>query len=76
MLELPIERSESEAGAANGAAVLGGVAGGVFPDARSGSQLGFEASAEVQPDRAWTEDYVAQRERYRALYPALSTLPR
>ena len=75
ILELPIERTESEAGAAYGAAVLGGVAGGVFADARSGSQLGFTVSAEVQPDPAWVEAYAAQRERYRALYPALSSLP-
>jgi xylulokinase len=75
ILELPIERTESEAGAAYGAAVLGGVAGGVFPDARSGAQLGFTVTAEVAPDPGWVEAYAAQRERYRALYPALSTLP-
>jgi xylulokinase len=75
MLDLPIERTESEAGAAYGAAVLGGVAGGVFPDARSAAQLGFTVSAEVAPDPAWVEAYAAQRERYRALYPALSSLP-
>jgi xylulokinase len=75
MLEMPIERTESEAGAAYGAAVLGGVAGGVFADARSGAQLGFKVSAEVAPDPAWVEAYAAQRERYRALYPALSSLP-
>jgi xylulokinase len=76
ILELPIERTESEAGAAYGAAVLGGVAGGVFADARSGAQLGFKVSAEVAPEPAWVEAYTAQRARYRALYPALSNLPR
>ena len=35
VLELPLERTESEAGAAYGAALLGGVAAGVFEDARS-----------------------------------------
>jgi xylulokinase len=75
MLEMPIERTESEAGAAYGAAVLGGVAGGVFADARSGAALGFKVSAEVAPDPAWVEAYAGQRERYRALYPALSSLP-
>jgi xylulokinase len=75
ILELPIQRTVSEAGAAYGAAVLGGVAGGVFEDARSASQLGFTVSAEVQPDPEWVQAYAAQRERYRALYPALSNLP-
>lgn len=75
MLELPIERTESEAGAAHGAAVLGGIAGGVFADARRGAQLGLRVSAEVEPDPRWAEAYAAQRERYRALYPALSGLP-
>ena len=47
----------------------------MFADARSASQLGFTVSAEVLPDPAWVETYAAQRERYRALYPALSSLP-
>lgn len=76
ILELPIARSESEAGAAYGAALLGGVAGGVFADARSAAQLGVKVSAEIEPDPAWIERYAGQRERYRALYPALSSLPR
>jgi xylulokinase len=75
ILELPIERTESEAGAAYGAAVLGAVAGGVFDDARGAAQRGFEVTSEVAPDPAWVEAYAAQRERYRALYPALSNLP-
>jgi xylulokinase len=75
ILELPVERAESEAGAAYGAAVLGGVAGGAFEDARTAAQLGFKVTAEIQPDPAWVEAYAAQRERYRALYPALSNLP-
>ncbi len=75
ILELPIQRTESEAGAAYGAAVLGGVAGGVFEDARSASQLGFTVTAEIQPDPDWVQAYAAQRERYRALYPALANLP-
>jgi xylulokinase len=75
ILELPIERTESETGAAYGAALLGGVAGGVFADAHSAAPLGFQVSSEVEPDPAWVEAYAAQRERYRALYPALSNLP-
>jgi xylulokinase len=76
ILELPIERTESEAGAAYGAAVLGGVAGGVFDDAAAAAQRGFTVTAQVEPDPAWVEAYAAQRARYRALYPALAALPR
>ena len=46
----------------------------VFADARSASQLGFTVSAEVQPDPAWVDAYAVQRERYRALYPALKEI--
>jgi xylulokinase len=75
ILELPIQRTASAAGAAYGAAILGGVAGGVLADARSASQLGFTVTDEILPDRAWVDAYAAQRARYRALYPALSALP-
>jgi xylulokinase len=74
ILDLPLQRTESEAGAAYGAALLGGVAGGVFDDARSAAQLGFVVTGETEPDPAWVELYAAHRERFLALYPALSNL--
>jgi xylulokinase len=76
ILDLPLERTESEAGAAYGAALLGGVAGGVFDDAHSAAALGVAVTDTVEPDPAWVESYAAQRERFLALYPALSRLPR
>jgi xylulokinase len=75
VLELPLERTESEAGAAYGAALLGGVAAGVFDDARVAAQAGVKTTAHVDPDPAWVEAYAAGRPRYEALYPALSGLP-
>ncbi|MFL5861502.1 MAG: xylulokinase [Solirubrobacteraceae bacterium] len=75
VLELPIERTESQAGAAYGAAILGGVAAGVFPDARSAAQAGVRTTGQIEPEPAWVERYAAGRPRYRALYPALSGLP-
>jgi xylulokinase len=74
ILDLPLQRTESEAGAAYGAALLGGVAGGVFPDARSAAQLGVVVTGEIEPDAEWVERYAAHRERFLALYPALSNL--
>ncbi|MGI8714352.1 MAG: xylulokinase [Solirubrobacteraceae bacterium] len=75
VLDLPLQRTESEAGAAYGAALLGGVAGAVFEDARSAAELGIAVIDTVAPDPAWVEAYAAQRERFVALYPALSNLP-
>jgi xylulokinase len=75
VLELPLERTESEAGAAYGAALLGGVAAGMFSDARAAAQLGVRTTGRVDPDPAWVEQYAAHRPRYQALYPALSGLP-
>jgi xylulokinase len=75
ILDLPLELTESEAGAAYGAALLGGVSGGVFDDARSAANLGVRATATIEPDPAWVEQYAAHRARFRALYPALSGLP-
>lgn len=75
VLELPLVRTESEAGAAYGAALLGGVAGGVFADARTAARDGVRLGEPIEPDPVWVERYAAHRERYRALYPALSRLP-
>ena len=75
ILELPLERTESEAGAAYGAALLGGVAAGVFEDARVAAQAGVRTTGQIDPDPAWVEAYAAGRPRYQALYPALSGLP-
>jgi xylulokinase len=75
ILDLPLERTESEAGAAYGAALLGGVAGGVFDDARTAATLGVRVTGTVEPDPRWVEAYAAHRARYQALYPVLSALP-
>ena len=75
VLALPLERTESEAGAAYGAALLGGVAAEVFDDARAAAQAGVSTTGQIDPDPAWVEAYAARRPRYQALYPALSGLP-
>jgi xylulokinase len=75
VLELPLERTESEAGAAYGAALLGGVAAGVFEDARTAAQAGVRTTGHIDPDPAWVQAYAAGRPRYQALYPAVSGLP-
>ena len=70
---VPLELTESEEGSAFGAALLGGVAGGVFADvARSRRPLRPRPTGTVEPDPAWREAYGERTARYRALYPALA----
>jgi xylulokinase len=75
ILELPLQRTSSEAGAAMGAALLGGVCGGLFPDAAGAARTAVAAADTIEPDPEWVRRYAEHRERYRALYPALKELP-
>jgi xylulokinase len=71
VLELPLERPVVEEGAAYGAALLGGVAGGVWPDVGAAVAACVRVRGEVEPDPAWVGEYADGRVRFRALYPAL-----
>ena len=71
-LDLPVELTESEEGSAFGAALLGGVAGGVFADAREAVARSVRVRGTVEPDPAWRDVYAELLPRYRALYPALA----
>jgi xylulokinase len=70
-LELPLERPAVEEGAAYGAALLGGVAGGIWPDTAAAVAATVRTRGEVEPDPSWVAAYAEGRERFRALYPAL-----
>jgi xylulokinase len=71
VLGVPLELTESEEGSALGAALLGGVAGGVFADVGEAVDRCVRVTGIVEPDAAWHEAYLAAHARYRALYPAL-----
>jgi len=71
ILELPLERPVVEEGAAYGAALLGGVAGGMWPDVEAAVAACVQVRGEVEPDPAWIGAYAGGRERFRALYPAV-----
>jgi xylulokinase len=71
VLELPLQRVAVQEGAAYGAALLGGVAGGVFADPREAVAACVRPGAVIDPDPAWAAAYAEGRERFRALYPAL-----
>ena len=72
VLGIALERVAVEEGAAYGAALLGGVAGGVFADVHEAAAACVSTRGLVEPDSAWADVYSEGLERYRALYPALS----
>jgi xylulokinase len=74
VLGLSLERTAVEEGAAYGAALLGGVAGGVFADVHEAVTACVRVRDAVEPDPAWSEAYEEGYSRFRALYPALRPL--
>jgi xylulokinase len=71
VLGVPLERTAVEEGAAYGAALLAGVAGGVFADVHEAVRACVTVRDIVEPDPAWERSYAAGYERFRSLYPAL-----
>jgi xylulokinase len=75
ILGLPLERTAaSEEGAAFGAALLGGVATGVFADAAEAVASCVHVTDRIEPDPAWQAVYEDGYARFRMLYPALRPL--
>ena len=74
VLGVPLQRTAVEEGAAYGAALLGGVASGVFGDVREAADACVRVRDEVEPDPEWQRAYADGYERFRALYPALRSL--
>jgi len=71
VLELPLERCVVEEGAAYGAALLAGVAEGVFASAEEAVSACVRVRETVEPNAAWARVYEDGYARYRALYPAV-----
>jgi xylulokinase len=74
VLGLPLELTAVEEGGAYGAALLGGVAAGVFADIHEAVATCVRARERLEPNDAWRDAYEAGYARYRALYPALKSL--
>jgi xylulokinase len=70
-LGLPLELTAVEEGSAYGAALLGGVAGGVFADVHEAVEACVRVREVVEPDQAWQKVYADGYQRFRELYPAL-----
>lgn len=74
VLGLPLETTTADEGSAFGAALLGGVAGGVFADVDDAVARCVRVQEVTEPVAAWQEAYAAAHERYRLLYPTLGRL--
>jgi len=74
VLELPLERTAAEEGAAFGAALLGGVAAGVFTDVEEAVGATVRVRDTIEPEPEWIEPYAHAYRRFRSLYPALRPL--
>ena len=73
-LGLPIEVTAVEEGSAYGAALLGGVTGGLFADVPDAVDQCVRVRTTVEPDLAWQSVYEETYARFGALYPALDTV--
>ncbi len=71
ILGIPLELTAVEEGSAYGAALLAGVAGGVFADVHEAVSRCVRVRETIDPRPEWVERYESIYPRYRSLYPAL-----
>ena len=74
VLRLPVRRTATDEGSAYGAALLGGVAAGVFRDVHEAVATCVRLLDVIEPDPRWSAAYEHGYRRFRQLYPALRTL--
>jgi xylulokinase len=74
VLGIPLELTEVEEGSAYGAALLGGVAGGVWPDVATAVDACVRVRETIDPEPDWQDAYEHGYRRFRALYPAIRRL--
>jgi xylulokinase len=74
VLDLPLERTAVEEGAAFGAALLGAVSSGIFADAAEAVAACVRVADRVEPEPAWRDAYAEGYARFKLLYPAVRPL--
>jgi xylulokinase len=74
VLGMPMRRTATDEGSAYGAALLGGVAAGVFRDVHEAVANCVRLLDPLEPDPEWTAAYERGYGRFRLLYPALRPL--
>ena len=73
-LEIPLEVMATDQGSAFGAALLGGVAAGVYGNLDQASAACVRVTEVIDPVAAWLEPYRDARRRFRDYYPALRSV--
>jgi xylulokinase len=71
VLGIPLELTRADEGAAYGAALLGGVAAGVWGDARDAVDTCVRVTRTIEPRPEWVERYAELQPAFRRVYPAL-----
>jgi len=74
VLDLPLETTAVEEGAAYGAALLAGCRAGTFADPQDAVARCVRVKERIEPNPEWVSAYAEGYERFRRLYPALRTL--
>jgi xylulokinase len=74
ILDLPLELVAAEEGAAYGAALLGGVANGVYNDAQEAVAACVSVRELIEPRSDLRAVYEEGYQRYRTLYPTLKEI--
>ena len=74
VLGLPLRRTATDEGSAYGAALLGGVAAGVFRDVHEAVDSCVRLIDAAEPDPRWSTAYERGYRRFDLLYPALRPL--
>jgi len=73
-LNMPLERTIAEEGAAYGAALLGGVAAGEFSDVFEAVSSCVRVRDVIEPEPSWRAAYEDAYGAFRRLYPAIRSL--
>jgi xylulokinase len=71
VLGLPLELTVADEGAAYGAALLAGVAAGVWGDAHEAVGACVQVTRTIEPRADWAERYAELLPAFRRVYPAL-----
>jgi xylulokinase len=74
VLDLPLEVTRVDEGAAYGAALLGGVAAGVWGDAREAVAETVHVTRTIEPRPEWVARYAELLPAFRRMYPALRAI--
>jgi xylulokinase len=71
LYQIPVHTMQSDEGAALGAAILAGVAAGVYRTVAEGCEIAARANAPLLPDPEAHRAYMPYYTLYQSLYPTL-----